>query len=161
MKYRDQNGHTIDLIFPIAVFSVFAASALAVLLLAANIYNKQTADADANYMSRISLFYVNEKIHQNDKDGGISVKTIEGQDCLALETSLNDVLYTTYIYEHEGMLKELFIRNDVTAHLKDGKAIMEIRDFTIEIIGKGLYRFSSLDPDGNIQSLITSERSTL
>ena len=61
MKLRNQQGHTIDLIFPIAVFFVFAASSLAVLLLAANIYSKQTADADANYMSRISLYYVNEK----------------------------------------------------------------------------------------------------
>ena len=59
-----------------------SASSLAVLLLAANIYSKQTADADANYMSRISLYYVNEKIHQNDKDGGVSIQSLEGQDCL-------------------------------------------------------------------------------
>ena len=161
MKLRNQQGHTIDLIFPIAVFFVFAASSLAVLLLAANIYSKQTADADANYMSRISLYYVNEKIHQNDKDGGVSIQSLEGQDCLALQTNLIDVLYTTYIYEHEGQLKELFIRNDVEAHLKDGKPIMEINNFTMDVIGEGLFRFSSVDPDGNTQSLITSERSTL
>lgn len=78
-----------------------------------------------------------------------------------MEISLNDVLYTTYIYEHEGMLKELFIRSDVEAHLTDGKTVMAVKDFTMEEIGEGLFRFTSVDPDGNTMTLITSERSTL
>ncbi len=161
MKLRTQHRHVIDLIFPIAVFFVFAASSLAVLMLAANIYSRQTADADANYTTRISLSYVSEKIRQNDTGGGISVEAIEGQDCLALETRLNDVLYTTYIYAHEGMLKELFIRSDAEAHLRDGKPIMEVKNFTIEEPKDGLFRFTSVEPDGNTMTLIASERSTL
>ncbi len=161
MKLRTQHRHVIDLIFPIAVFFVFAASSLAVLMLAANLYGKQTVDAEGNDRARISLSYINEKIRQNDSDGGIFVTSIEGQDCLAMQTRLNDVLYTTYIYGHEGMLKELFIRNDVEAHLNDGKPIMELNGFTIEEIADGLFRFTSVDPDGNTQTLISSERSTL
>lgn len=160
MKLRTQHTHVIDLIFPIAVFFVFAASSLAVLMLAANIYSRQTADAESNYTTRISLSYVNEKIRQNDVDGGISIRSLEGHDCLAMETTLNDVLYTTYIYAHEGMLKELFIRSDTKAHLKDGRMIMEVADFTMDEIGEGLFRFTSVDPDGNTMTLVTSERST-
>ena len=161
MKLRTQHRHVIDLILPIAVFFVFAASSLAVMMLAANIYGKQTADADTSYTTRISLSYVSEKIRQNDTDGGISIQTLEGQDCLAMEISLNDVLYTTYIYAHEGMLKELFIRSDVEAHLRDGKPIMAVQDFTMEEVKEGLFRFTSVDADGNTMTLVTSERSKL
>ena len=55
MKFRTQHRHVIDFTFPIAVFFVFAASSLAVLMLAANIYSSQTAEANNNYMARTSL----------------------------------------------------------------------------------------------------------
>lgn len=57
------------------------------------------------------------------------------------------------------MLKELFARNDAAVHLADGKAIMEIKEFTIDEISDGLYRFTSVDMDGNTNTLIASERS--
>lgn len=84
MKLRTQHRHVIDLILPITIFFVFAASSLAVLMLAANIYGRQTTDAENNYMARISLSYINEKIRQNDLAGGISIQSLEGQDCLAM-----------------------------------------------------------------------------
>ena len=44
MRFRSQNRHVIDFIFPLAVFFVFAASSFAVLVLSANIYNTQTKE---------------------------------------------------------------------------------------------------------------------
>lgn len=161
MKFRTRHNHVIDLVFPIAVFFVFAASALAVLMLAANIYGEQTTDADGNFTARIPLSYISEKIRQNDTNGSVSIQTLEGQDCLAMESNYNDVRYVTYIYAHEGMLKELFIRQDVDAHLTDGKNIMAIQDFTMDELGEGLFRFTSVDTNGNTLTLISSERSTL
>ena len=67
--------------------------------------------------------------------------------------------YTTYIYADEGMLKELFIRNDATLRLKDGRDIMEVNDFTMEEIGANLFRFTSADKNGNTSVLIATERS--
>lgn len=160
MKPGAQNRHVIDLIFPLSIFFVFTASALGVILLAANIYSSQTKNANDNYMMRTSLAYVNEKIRQNDADGGVLVSTIEGQSCLALQTRIEDIAYTTYIYAYDGMLKELFIRDDAEAHLKDGQDIMEVLEFSIEEIGENLFRFTSVDADGNTATLIASERST-
>ena len=97
MKPAASNRHMIDLIFPIAVFFVFTASALAVLTLSASLYRSQTAKAESHYMTRTSLAYVGEKIRQNDKDGGISIRTIEDRKCLALESSQDGIGYTTYI----------------------------------------------------------------
>ena len=96
---------------------------------------------------------------QNDANGGISVRTVEDRSCLAIESVSYDVSYTTYIYEYEGTLKELFIRDDAKLRLKDGKDIMEVKEFSIEEIGDGLFRFASSDLDGNKTALIVSERS--
>lgn len=110
-------------------------------------------------MTRTSLAYVGEKIRQNDKDGGISIRTIEDRKCLALESSQDGIGYTTYIYAKNGMLCELLIRNDAALHLKDGTAIMEVNDFTMEEIGSDLFRFTSADENGTVSELIASERS--
>ena len=59
MRFRSQNRHVIDFIFPLAVFFVFAASSFAVLVLSANIYNTQTKESSSNYVARPSLAYVN------------------------------------------------------------------------------------------------------
>ena len=61
----------IDFLFPVALFFVFALSALTVILLAARIYQSTTESSSLNYTARTSLSYINEKIHQNDCDGAV------------------------------------------------------------------------------------------
>lgn len=158
MKFRIHQKHVIDFIFPIAVFFVFALSSLTVLVLAARIYNSQTGDAANNYMARTSLSYISEKIRQNDTAEGISLQVLEGKDCLALKSSSDGVGYTTYIYEYEGKLKELFIRDGVDIRLKDGNDIMEVQGFRMEA-GDGYLRFVSRDLNGKESTLIAAERS--
>ena len=150
MRFRSQNRHVIDFIFPLAVFFVFAASSFAVLVLSANIYNTQTKESNSNYVARTSLAYVNEKIRQND----------EGRDCLVLAGNSDGIAYTTYIYEYDGSLKELFIRDGVSASLKSGKDIMELESFQMEEIEEGLFRFVFTDKDGRKSSSLVAERST-
>lgn len=159
MKFAKQNEHKIDLVFPAAVFFVFAASALAVLILSAHAYSSQVQSSNESYKRNTSLSYVGEKIRQNDASGGISVSKLEETPCLVLCSGTQEASYLTYIYEYEGMLKELFIRSDVDARLEDGRDVMEVSDFTMDEIGDGLFRFTSADADGTTSVLIASERS--
>ncbi len=159
MRFRERR-HVIDFIFPLAVLFVFAASSFAVLVLSAHIYSSQTETADKNYASLTPLAYVSEKVRQNDAEGGITVQTYNNQDCLALKGTFGDSGYTTYIYEYDGMLKELLIRDGVSATLADGKNIMETNRFKIKEIETGLYRFSCIDEDGKETAVIISGRST-
>lgn len=159
MKSDTFNRHMIDLVFPVAVFFVFAASSLAVLILSARLYSTQTEKADNHYTTRTSLAYVNEKIRQGDTNGGIFIRKIEDRECLAIKSDMNGISYTTYIYAADGMLKELFVRDDAPLHLADARTIMEVNDFTMEEIGANLFRFTSADSDGNTSVLIASERS--
>lgn len=51
MRFHQEKKHVIDLIFPLAILFVFAASALLVLLLSVHIYGDQTDKTLKNYES--------------------------------------------------------------------------------------------------------------
>lgn len=159
MRFQTRNRHVIDLIFPIALFFVFAASSLVVLILAADIYASTTNHFQINDESRTALSYISEKIRQNDTEGALGITTIEDTDCLTISRNYQEIPCTTYIYEYEGMLKELFIQDGVSFSLKSGKDIMEITSFSVQQLDSKLYQFTTVDEAGVESSIIASERS--
>lgn len=160
MKFHTRQKHMIDLIFPISLFFVFAASSLAVLLLAANIYGSSTNRIQANDQNRTSLSYISQKIRQNDTSGTISIKNVEGTDCLVLKAEYDHINYITYIYKYEGDLKELFFKEGIDVSLSSGRTIMKISALSMEQTDDHLFRFTSTNKDGKKDSLIISERSS-
>lgn len=62
MRFHRNRSHVIDLIFPLAVLFVFAASSLVVLILSVHIYTGQTEQAEAHYRTDTPLSYIEEKI---------------------------------------------------------------------------------------------------
>ena len=155
MSMQKDRQHTIDFIFPLAVFFVFAVSAFTVLLLSAHVYADQTARTQSDCQAATPLSYIREKVRQNDQNGTLSIGSIDGGTALILQ--VDDTC--TYIYSYEGYLKELYIRKDVDARAKDGKNILEIKDFQIQELSGGLFRVSCQTSDGTEQSVILSERS--
>ena len=73
MRFRLKQRHMIDFLFPVALFFVFALSALTVILLATQIYRSTTENSSLNYTARTSLSYISEKVHQNDSRQSISL----------------------------------------------------------------------------------------
>ena len=78
MRFENRGRHAIDLLFPIALFFVFAASALIVLTLAADIYGSTTGELRVNDENRTALSYISEKIRQSDVKGGMEIAEVEG-----------------------------------------------------------------------------------
>lgn len=159
MRFQTRSSHVIDLIFPIALFFVFAASSLSVLILAANLYASTTHRLSVNDENRTALSYISEKIRQNDAQGAIGLSTVDGTDCLTMSAVYNGTPCTTYIYEYEGMLKELFINDGIPVSLESGRDIMEIASLSMEQLEDHIYQFTSVDSDGTKSTLIASERS--
>lgn len=141
MKFRTNRKHIIDFIFPVVLFVVFALCALTVLLLAARIYQSTTETSSLNYTSRTGLSYINEKIHQNDVNGGVSIRDLNGTPALVMEQTYDTAVYYTYIYSYDGELKELFVKSDTPAELSSGKTILEVKSFSMEEAGENLLRF--------------------
>lgn len=159
MRFQTQKKHMIDLLFPVALFFVFAISALTVILLATNIYQKATESSSLNYTSGTSLSYISEKIRQNDVNGEVELGKFDGCDSLILTQNIDDGLFYTYIYVDNGNLKELFVKDGVDASATAGTVIMPVDEFTMEQISDGLLKFTCTDTDGEKSSTIVGVRS--
>ena len=140
--------HVIDLLFPIALFLVLAASSLFVVILAANVYRKSVSWEKANYRGRTCLSYVTEKIRQSDEHGGIEVGSFDGMPCLALHQRFGEKPYVTYLYSYEGQLCELFIQEGLSMRASDGQKILEVEGFRVEEKEAGIFRISCMDEKG-------------
>lgn len=159
MRFQAKQKHMIDFLFPVALFFVFALSALTVILLAARIYQSTTESSSLNYTSRTSLSYINEKIHQNDCEGAVYLDEFDGCRALVMEQSHNDEHYYTYIYIYGHELKELFVKEGTEMTASAGRTIMEIQDFSMEEISENLLKFTCVDNENTEASTIISVKS--
>ena len=155
---KQSHQHTIDFLFPIALFFVFSATALIVLLFAANIYQGIVSSSATQFEQTTCLSYVTNKIRQNDEGGTehIYLDTFDGYDALAIEQTYADASFVTYIYEAEGELKEIFLQEGVEASANSGTTIMEVTDFNMKEIDDGLLKFSCISTDGIENSVIVN-----
>lgn len=159
MGFHLKRRHMIDFIFPIALFFVFALSALTLILLAARIYQSTTESSSLQYTARTGLAYISEKIHQTDGDGSIYLDSFDGCDALVMEQTYGEDTYLTYIYACGQNLKELFIRKGVAASADDGRTILEIKDFSMEQISDNLFQFNCTDMKNTASSTVIGVRS--
>lgn len=159
MGFRMKRRHMIDFLFPVALFFVFALSAVTLILLAAGIYRTTTEHSSFQYSARTGLAYLSEKIRQCDENGGVSLGTLDGCDALILEQQYGDDVYRTYIYTWEESLRELFIKDGVEASAENGRTILEVRDFTVEQLTERLFRFQCTDSEERTSTAVIGVRS--
>lgn len=159
---KKSHQHTIDLIFPIALFFVFAATALIVLLFSAGIYQKQVNASETGFGQTTALSYITEKIRQNDTStaGGIYLGEFDQCQALAIPQIYGENHYTTYIYELDGELKEIFLMDGIEASAQTGTTILEIDGLAMEELSDGLFLFTCTSTDGTSSSTIVSTCST-
>lgn len=140
--------HIIDLLLPVTLFLVLAASSLFLVILAANVYQKNVAWEEKNYENRTCLSYVAEKIRQGDERGGVELGTFDGVPSIIIQQNFGEQSYITYLYCYDGMLRELFIQEGVSAGVADGQEILEVDDFRITQQEEGIFRISCVDENG-------------
>lgn len=155
-----QKNHVVDLLFSLALFCVFAASALTIVIMGADVYQKSVNDMNRNSTIRTSLSYLSEKIHQNDAENGIRIDQLNDLPSLVLTQNLNGETYETWIYTYDGMLCEIMtdLENGFTP--EEGQPILEIGSFSLEQNGSRIILTVS-DTQGNTSSLSVSPRSSI
>lgn len=159
MHFRAKQRHMIDFLFPVALFFVFALSAVTVILLATRIYQSEAENSSLNYTSRTSLSYISEKIHQNDLEDGVSLGSFDGCDALILKQETSDTVYYTYIYSYQDELKEIFIKDGAKTNAAAGQTILKVQDFSMEQVAEGLFSFQCTDESGQRASTLVNVRS--
>lgn len=159
MKFMKTKTHMIDFIFPVALLFIFAVSALVVTLFATNVYQGTVENSTRNDTARTSLAYITEKVHANDEKGGVKIGTFDGCDAVVMTDEIDGEKYTTYIYVHDGQLKELFAKSDAEFAAENGTSIMDVKSFEMEKKSDNLLRFSCTDDEGETAETIVGIRS--
>ncbi len=159
MQNKQNKTHIIDILFVLALFAVFAFCALILVILGANIYKNTVASMNDNFNSRTACSYISEKIRQNDAKDCISVGELADTEALVFSTDVYGSQYATYIYFHEGTLKELFMRvgSDIGSNpLNAGTPILELKDFQLEYIDENLISITLQTADDDAKTVYAS-----
>lgn len=144
-KQIESERHIVDVLFVLALFGVFAACALLLVMLGAGVYKSTISDMSDNFNSRTTYSYMTEKLRQNDFSGAVSIGELEGVPALTLTEYVGDEAFCTYLYLYDGYLKELFIRKDSfvgTDILSVGQNITALTDFSMEKPSENLLKLT-------------------
>lgn len=167
---KQEKNFIVDVLFVLALFGVFTISALMLVTVGADVYRHTIEDMDNNYETRTSVAYITEKIRQNDlvlpkeySQQSITIGILADTPALILTQDINGELYSTYLYLHDGYLKELFIRCDNYPGENApaaGQEIFPLEDLSMEQLAPNLLSFQLTTPDGESHSFCVSLRSS-
>lgn len=162
MNRSQEHHHIVDILFVLALFGVFAVSALVLVTIGAGVYQNTVQDMGSNFDSRTAMAYLTEKIRQNDSTQSVSIGSLENTDALLLSQDIDGETYITYLYYHDGSLKELFIKEgtDLVGNpLSAGQAVMPLNYLKMSKISDFLFSFELATADGETKKLLLSTRS--
>lgn len=126
-----KKGHkfkSIDILFALLLFSIFAMAVLMVLLSGGRIYKSVVADMTKQYEGRTSISYLTTKIHRCDAESSVRVGTFGESDALYLSEGGDDgKIYETIIYLHDGKVREQYVEKGNSFNPAAGMPILEVR----------------------------------
>ena len=132
MRYQKQRSHVMDLLFVIALFGVFAVCAFIVTLIGANVYKNVTDAESGHSVTRTASAYLLQKVRTGDSGGSVSAETQNGIQALTIRETIDGTEYVTYIYCHDGKLKELFEKASGGFAPEKGTDVMELSSMAVE-----------------------------
>ena len=149
-------GRSIDTIFVLIVFSIFAISILMVLMLGASIYRNINDISNDGQSEHTALSYIWTKTKNFDEAGSVHVGDFQGVSALFIDELLGDTYYRTAIYHYDGWLCELFSEAALEFSPRDGVRVIQVNEMRFESVDNGLIRATT-----GVKSLLLSPRSGL
>ena len=137
-----QQRHIIDVLFVLALFGIFALAAIFLITIGANIYGKTMTNMENNFDTRTALAYITEKVRQADLENQISVGDLDGCPALIISSGTEENQYKTYLYEYQGSLKELMMKQDIQLSPSAGQDILAVSDFELSPVNSRLINCS-------------------
>jgi hypothetical protein len=156
--------HSLDLVVVVALFCVYAACALFLCVIGAEIYRDTAETMQQDYDQRTSVLYVAEKVRQNDIDGAVRIDSVEGTDALVLIEKQSGRDYEAWLFVQDQTLYEgLFAPGD-TIDVKLCQPIMPMEEMVVQggEAGEGMLSITFSTVDGQTNSIdlwLRSQRS--
>ncbi len=140
------NKSRLDTIFVLTLFVLFAASLLTVTVYFAKVYRDTGERITERFDGSTAMTVLTQKIRAYDCSGGIEIIPREQGNILRLNEEIDGEEYSTYIYCHDGSLRELFNSAQTEFDENSGMPIIQADSFDIKQEG-GSYMMT-LTTDG-------------
>lgn len=127
--------YTVDTVFVLVLFAVFAITVLFVLMTGAGVYKNTQALMQERYEERTALSYITAKVNNSDTEGTISVTDFEGLSALAISAEVGGIDSVTYMYYYGGCIRELTCPAGSELSPSAGQKIIEASDLDFEADG--------------------------
>ncbi len=150
-----KKNHTVDMLFTLSLFAVFAITSLLIVFFGTQVYEKIAMDMESEFTSRTAISYLKKQINQNNVVGAISLGDIEGTEALVIKETLPEGDFVRYIYLFDGYLCELFTKSDIVPTKIAGQKMLEISKLDIQK-EDGLFIFTVADHNDSTLSLAVS-----
>lgn len=141
-KHNSNHRHSVDALFVITLFCVFAVCSSLLIALGANIYKTTIDSTDRHYTLHTASAFVVEKVHQHDSVDFIDICSFGDGNALKLKEEYGDKTYFNYIYSYNGFMRELLVPDGNNPSPEAGSKILEVSSFNVK-----------LDDDHNLISL--------
>ncbi len=128
-----RKAHSIDIIFMLVLFSIFAIMSVMLILIGSNVYGKIAKTQETNGNNRTVLSYITNKVRTCQSEDGVYIEEKDGKKVLVIETIDGDDAYEMLIYEVNGKLREATIASGDEYTLDFGDVLTQVSYFDISI----------------------------
>lgn len=149
-----KRGHSFDVILTMLLFGVFTCSVLAVLMMGAQSYQGIATTIQESYEERTCLQYIATKITHFSGENAVTVTEFGDGSALALEQTINDNDYITYIYCYNGYAMELFCEKGVYLEPSAGFHIMEVAELSMVAVADNLIHLTCTGSGGSAELFV-------
>ena len=132
-----------DMVFALLLYGLFALLSLLLVLIGAQVYRSIVRQTEARSDTRASLSYVANKIRSAEE---------------ARLEQAGEQTYETLIYFYDGLLRELFQREEDAFLPANGEELTPLQAFTMEESPGGLLTVTSRGADGRDHTLHIQRR---
>ncbi|MCL2016177.1 MAG: DUF4860 domain-containing protein [Defluviitaleaceae bacterium] len=153
--------HIVDVLFTLALFCVFAAASLIVVFIGADVYRTAVGRVDRGFEVNTTLMFVATNIRQRDTYDAVRVDQIEGLPSLVLQQNIGENTFETWIFHHNGALREIFVNveNRAVLSLAAGQHLVDVYSFDIELVDERLVAITAGSADGTTARMVVGLRS--
>lgn len=152
-----KRGHTIDVLFGLLLFCLFAVLMLVVLMSGVGAYRGIEQSMQSHFDQRTALSYISAKVRHYDQAGCVTVEPFGDGDALCLLEDIEGDTYCTWIYVKDGRLMELFAEADSGLPPDSGQELLEVSGLELSWEGN-LLTVICTNSDGEAANLRLSLR---
>lgn len=150
--------HSVSSLFVFFLIGLFAVLAVTLTLVGVRAYRSVSDASVNNSEGQIALSYLLNKVHSGDQEGGVQLKTLNGQQVLCLRETVEEQVFETRIYFAAGALREYYALEEEEFDPEMGEPIATLQGLSMEMTQPWLLKAQAVQPDGKQQEISVALR---